>query len=247
MGGCNGPMTGATRVSVILPTYNEREALGKLYPALAPVVASLGGEVIVVDDGSPDGTAAMARALPGPPTPIVIERPGERGLASAVMAGFARAQGDVLVVMDADGSHPPEVLPRLVEAVTSGGAEFALASRWVSGGSAPGLSVGRWVVSSLARMLARPLVNMRDPMSGAFAVRREILDRAPLAPIGYKIALEILVKDRPHPTVEIPMAFQPRLGGESKLGQREVGNYVRHLARLYAYRLSGARRASSTR
>jgi len=234
-------------VSVILPTYNEREALAQLYPRLAPIVAALGGEVTVVDDASPDGTAELARGLSGPPVPQVLERHGERGLASAVLAGIARTSGAVVVVMDADGSHPPEDVPALVAAVTSGGSEFALGSRWVAGGTAPGLTPLRRLVSWGARLLARPLSDVRDPMSGFFAVRRSVLDRAPLAPVGYKIALEVLVKCRPSPHLEVPITFRPRLAGHSKLGGRESANYLRHLARLYLWRLAAARRASSTR
>lgn len=240
-------MSGRPLVSVILPTYNEREALEKLYPTLAPIVARLGGEIVIVDDGSPDGTATFARTLTGPAPCAVVERPGIRGLASAVLTGFARASGELLVVMDADGSHPPEVIPSLVDAIRPGGAELALGSRWVAGGTAPGLTVGRRLVSSAARGLARPLTRVRDPMSGFFAVRRSILGRAPLTPVGYKIALEILVKCRPSPFVEVPFTFQPRLAGHSKLGQRAVANYVRHLARLYVFELTPRRRASSTR
>jgi dolichol-phosphate mannosyltransferase len=234
-------------VSVILPTYNERPALAQLYPTLAPIVASLRGEVIVVDDASPDGTAELARGLVGPPRPIVLERQGVRGLSSAVLAGIERSTAPVIVVMDADGSHPPEVVPTLVAALTAGGAEFALGSRRVPGGRAPGLTPGRSLVSLIARWLARPLTKVRDPMSGFFAVRRDVLARAALAPIGYKIALEILVKCRPRPWVEVPIEFRPRIAGESKLDGRESANYLRHLARLYAGRLDPRRRASSTR
>jgi dolichol-phosphate mannosyltransferase len=240
-------MSDAPSVSVILPTYEEREALERFYPLLAPVVARLRGEAIVVDDGSPDGTAAFARTLLGPPAPTVVERVGARGLASAVMAGFGRARADVLVVMDADGSHPPEAVSTLVASVTEGGAEFAMASRWVPGGDSPGLSVGRHIVSAAAHVLARPLTAVHDPMSGFFAVRRSVLSRAELAPVGYKIALEILVKCRPRPIVEVPFTFQPRLAGESKMGRREVAHYVDHLARLYAWELGPRRRASRTR
>ncbi|MGI0129379.1 MAG: polyprenol monophosphomannose synthase [Thermoplasmata archaeon] len=232
---------------MILPTFNEREALELFYPTLAPVVERLGGEVVVVDDGSPDGTAEFARALDGPVRCTVIERPGVRGLASAVLAGIARAQGSVLAVMDADGSHPPSVLPDLVAAVTTGGTELALGSRWVNGGHAPGLTRVRWAESTLARCIARPLTDVRDPMSGFFAVRREVLGRARLTPVGYKIALEILVKCRPRPYVEIPFVFERRLAGESKLGRRVIGNYLVHLARLYASEVTAGRRASSTR
>jgi dolichol-phosphate mannosyltransferase len=96
-------------------------------------------------------------------------------------------------------------------------------------------------------VLARPITRVRDPMSGFFAVKRAVLARARLAPIGYKIALEILVKCRPTPVLEVPYRFEPRLAGESKLGRGEIANYVRHLARLYAWRGRGAGRASSTR
>ncbi|EQD49560.1 dolichyl-phosphate beta-D-mannosyltransferase precursor, partial [mine drainage metagenome] len=103
------------------------------------------------------------------------------------------------------------------------------------------------LLSTGAALLARPLVSVRDPMSGFFALRRSILDRRPLAPIGYKIGLEILVKCRPAPIVEIPIEFRPRLAGESKLARGEIGRYLRHVGRLYGWRLGGPQRASSTR
>jgi dolichol-phosphate mannosyltransferase len=234
-------------VSVILPTYNEREALEQLYPTLAPVVQSIGGEIVIVDDGSPDGTSAFAQTLTGAVSCTVVDRPGQRGLASAVLAGFDHSHGDVIVVMDADGSHPPSVIPALVSAVTDQEAEMALGSRRVAGGTSPGLTAGRRIVSTVARSLARPLTGVHDPMTGLFAVRRSILDRSPLAPLGYNIALEILVKCRPRPIVEIPFTFRPRLAGESKLGNLVVGHYVQHVARLYAFELTSRRRASSTR
>jgi dolichol-phosphate mannosyltransferase len=232
---------------VIVPTYNERASLVGLYPQLCSVLARYPSELIVVDDGSPDGTAEYARSLAGTVGCTVLERGRKLGLASAVHDGFARARGEVLVVMDADGSHRPSSIPDLVEAVTAGGAEFALGSRWVPGGSAAGLTRGRRVVSSIASALARPLVGVKDPMSGFFAFRRSILARADLSPLGYKIGLEILVRCRPNPVVEVPIAFQPRTAGESKLGRGEIGQYLRHVVRLYAFRTFGPARASSTR
>jgi len=239
-------VNGAPKVSVILPTFNERESIEIVYPALAAALAPLDAEILVVDDYSPDGTAAYARGLSGPVPVTVLERPSKLGLASAVIDGIGRARGEILVVMDADGSHPPETVPALVHAIERG-AEFALGSRWVPGGSGRGLSWWRRLISSGARVLARPIARVRDPMSGFFAFRREILARAPLTPIGYKIGLEILVKCRPRPVVEVPLDFRPRVAGVSKLGAGEVGNYVRHVAQLYAWRLFGPRRASSTR
>jgi dolichol-phosphate mannosyltransferase len=238
--------TGAM-VSVILPTFNERASLERLYPALAEAVKTRPAEFVVVDDGSPDGTAELARSLQSPVPTRVVERPKKQGLASAVEAGIAAAKGDVLVVMDADGSHPSTAVPMLVAAVEAGGAEFALGSRWVPGGSAPGLTRGRRLISAGASLLARPLVSVHDPMSGFFAFRRTILSRGHLAPIGYKIGLEILVKCHPKPVVEVPIVFRPRTAGESKLGSGEVGRYVLHVLRLYGWTLFGSRRASSTR
>ncbi len=237
----------APLVSVVIPTYNERESLVTLYPEICAALTAYASELIIVDDGSPDGTAAYAETLSGP-VPCVVQNRGRKlGLASAVQEGFARARGAVVAVMDADGSHPPSAIPRLVEAVTTGGAEFALGSRYIAGGSCPGLSWSRRLISRGATALARPLVPIADPMSGFFAFRREVLGRAPLSPLGFKIGLEIMVRCRPHPIAEIPISFRPRTAGSSKLGQGEIGRYLRHIGRLYGFRLAGPRRASSTR
>ncbi|MCI4372992.1 MAG: polyprenol monophosphomannose synthase [Thermoplasmata archaeon] len=234
-------------VSVVIPTFNERGSLVTLYPELCSALIAYPSELIIVDDGSPDGTAAYAETLAGPVTCVVRNRGRKLGLATAVQEGFALARGDVIVVMDADGSHPPSAIPKLVEGVTAGGAEFALGSRYIAGGSSPGLSRARRLLSRGATALARPLVPVADPMSGFFAFRREVLARSPLSPLGFKIGLEIMVRCHPAPIVEIPISFRPRTAGESKLGQGEIGRYLRHIGRLYGFRLVGSRRASSTR
>jgi dolichol-phosphate mannosyltransferase len=222
-------------VSVILPTYNERECLERILRPLTVAVEPLSAEIVLVDDHSPDGTAGFAREFQGTVPVTVLERPGKLGLSSAVLDGIRRSRGDILVVMDADGSHPPETVPELVHAIDSG-AEFALGSRWVKGGSGRGLSHSRQIISSGARVLARPVAPVRDPMSGFFAFKRSILGRGSLKPIGYKIGLEILVKCHPQPVVEIPIDFRPRVAGTSKLGAGEIANYVRHIAQLYFWR-----------
>ena len=235
-------------VSVILPTYNERASLVRLDPELQEVLAPLSAEVIVVDDASPDGTAQWVRAVGGPVPHRVLERDGERGLASAVLAGFALTRGPIVVVMDADGSHDPRTIPGMVDLVRTHRAEFVLASRWVSGSSSTGLAGSRRVISAGAKLLAWPLVNLTDPMSGFFAVRRDVVGRSPLTPRGYKIALEILARCRPHPVVEVPYRFRPRYAGESKLGRGEIREYLGQLVSLYRARLGLAgRTASSTR
>jgi dolichol-phosphate mannosyltransferase len=234
-------------VSIVIPTLNERPALETLYPELCSSLAGVPSEVVIVDDGSPDGTAEYAQTLSGAATCVVLNRGRKLGLATAVLDGFARSRGRVIVVMDADGSHPPEAIPILVREILDGGAEFVLGSRYMAGGSAPGLSRTRRVVSRVATGFARPLVAVADPMSGFFAFSRPILDRAPLSPLGFKIGLEIMVRCRPKPMVEVPIAFRARSAGKSKLGGGAMRAYVRHIGRLYGFRLAGTRRASSTR
>lgn len=247
MGRAGGAAGSDVELSVVLPTYNEREALPRLRPRLEAAVAPGMGELLVVDDDSPDGTGAYVAALSDEGRWRLTTRRGARGLASAVVEGLRLSRGRLIVVMDADGSHPPEVIPRLIEPLRSGAAEFVLASRFVAGGSDTGLVGYRRAISWGASRLARGLTPVRDPMSGFFAFRREILERGHLAPVGYKIGLEILVKCSPRPVLEIPFHFQHRLAGVSKLGARQMAAYGQHLARLYRYRLSEAYRASRTR
>jgi dolichol-phosphate mannosyltransferase len=234
-------------VSVILPTYNERECLTALKPRLDAALLPFRSEVVVVDDDSPDGTGDLVRAAERTGGWRLLARKGRRGLASAVLDGIADSEGEVIVVMDADGSHPPETLPLLIGPLRSGQAEMVLASRFVPGGSDLGLHGARRAVSYLATRLARPLTKVRDPMTGFFALRREILRGAVLTPLGYKIGLEILVKCRPRRVLEVPFVFEGRIAGTSKLGSRQVAAYVRHIGRLYRWRFTGPGRASSTR
>jgi dolichol-phosphate mannosyltransferase len=234
-------------LTVLLPTYNERAALDLLAPRLEAVCGGWESEILVVDDGSPDGTGAWVKARASGGRWRLLERPGRAGLASAVLDGFRLAQGSVIAVMDADGSHPPESLPALVDPIRQGKAEMTIGSRHVPGGSDAGLPGMRRLISGSATLLARPVAKTSDPMSGFFAVDRRILGRGPLAPVGYKIGLEVLVKCRPDPVLEVPFRFAPRVAGESKLGGVEILHYVRHLIRLYRWKVGAAHLASSTR
>lgn len=240
-----GPRTPS--VSIVLPTYEERASLRALDPRLRRALQGLDAEIVVVDDSSPDGTGTLVRQLGETGPYRLVERPRRAGLSSAVLDGFAQSSGEHIVVMDADGSHPPETIPALLGPLRSGAAELVLASRRAAGGASPGLSAPRQVVSLGARLLAWPLTQVSDPMTGYFAFERRLLERAQLRPVGYKIALEVLVRCRPKPVEEVGFVFAPRLAGTSKLNGGEVTAYARHLGRLYASRLANGARATTTR
>ncbi len=228
-------------LSIIVPTYREAENLSVIVPLIAESVdmAGISEEIIVVDDDSPDNTKEVCEGLARRFPLRLIVRKNERGLSSAVIRGMREAQGSVLIVMDADLSHPPLSIPDLWRALESGEADFVIGSRYVRGGSTQeGWGVFRWLNSKIATWLARPLTSARDPMAGFIGIRRETFAKATrLDPVGYKIGLELMVKCECRSVREIPIAFRNRLHGESKLTIREQFNYLRHLKRLYVYKL----------
>ena len=184
-----------------------------------------------MDDGSPDGTADVAAAL-APRLPVrVVRRGAQAGLASAVLAGFAAARGDLLVVMDADLSHPPETVALLVAALESG-ADLAVASRYVRGGGMEDWPLRRRIVSRAACLLGNLLVPIRDATSGFFAVRRSAIDGVRLNGIGFKIGFEVAARARTRRIVEVPYVFRDREFGSSKFGRREVGQYLVQLGQV---------------
>jgi len=229
-------------LSIVVPTYEEAENLPSLVGRIEAAVsaAGLAYEVIVVDDASPDDTEAVcARLAERFPLRLVV-RTAERGLSTAVLAGFERARGERVVVMDADLSHPPEQIPALVAALDGPGVDFVVGSRYVAGGSTEeGWGLLRQLNSRVASALARPLTRIRDPMAGFFGIRRRrvLAARERLDPVGYKIGLELLVKCECRGVVEVPIRFARRHRGRSKLDLGEQLAYLRHLARLYRHRL----------
>jgi len=227
-------------LSVVIPTYCEAANLPRLVwrLCLALNAAELNAEILIVDDDSPDRTAEICRGLAQAFPLRLIVRRGERGLATAVLRGLREARGRALVVMDADLSHPPEAVPRLAAALDAG-ANFAIGSRYVAGGSVDA-NWGRFrrLNSKAATLLARGLTPARDPLAGFFALRRETFERAcGLAPMGYKIGLELLVKSGAQSVIETPIAFRDRTHGSSKLTLRQQWLYLRHLGRLYRFQL----------
>jgi len=222
-------------LSVILPTCDEGATIEPLLQRLAAVRTTLGEplEVLVVDKASADGTADIARTVLQQETLGRVVAGGETyDLAQAVHYGIHQAQGDLIGVMDADLSHPPELLPQLVRAVRAG-CHVAIASRYVPGGGVNGWPWQRRLLSRLGNGLARPLVPVADAMSGYFVCQAQVAKSLPLQPRGFKILLELLVAGQLRHVREIPYVFHERQRGVSKLSQRVLWCYLMQLVRLY--------------
>ena len=163
----------------------------------------------------------------------LLPRDGERGLAKAVLAGAELARGEIMVVMDADLSHPAQRIPDLVKPILDGTSDMAIGSRYVPGGSTPGWPAKRRLMSRAAALLAWPIADVRDPMSGFFAVRRERLLEAGARAEGFKIGLEVLVRSGDVLRVtEVPIEFRDRTQGRSKMGWSVTVAYLRGLLSL---------------
>ena len=225
-------------VSVIVPTYKEALNLPALVERVERVRADhhLTLEMLIMDDDSRDGTEEAVAALGRDWIRLIVRREN-RGLSAAVLDGFRHARNEVLLVMDADLSHPPETIPEMLRRLREG-ADFVLGSRYVEGGSTEeAWGILRWINSKAATLLARPFTRLKDPMSGFFAIHRSLPETAaPMNPVGYKIGLEVLVKGNCEKVVEIPIHFSQRFKGESKLSLREQLLYLEHLRRLAEYK-----------
>jgi dolichol-phosphate mannosyltransferase len=225
-------------VSVVVPTYKEVASLPALIARVAAVRErhDLDLELIISDDNSRDGSEEAVAAT-GHPWVRMLVRTKDRGLSPAVLDGLRMARHDWLFVMDADLSHPPEKIPQMLAELEQG-ADFVLGSRYVAGGSTDAeWGFHRWLNSKIATWLARPFSPARDPMSGFFGLRRQTFLRGQdLNPIGYKIALELLVKCRCERIVEVPIHFADRTAGESKLNLKEQLKYLMHLRRLLIFK-----------
>ncbi len=226
------------RVTIVVPTYKEVESLPHLIERVARVRSqhALDIDMLIMDDDSQDGSVELIEARPETWVCIVV-RKQQRGLSAAVLDGLARARGDVLVCMDADLSHPPECLPLMLRKLRDG-ADFVVGSRYVKGGTtADDWGILRWLNSRVATAMARPLTNIRDPMAGFFALARNTYQQGrDFNPIGYKIGLELLVKCRCERVVEVPIHFENRRFGASKLTFKQQLLYLQHLRRLYIYK-----------
>jgi len=220
-------------LSVIIPTFNEEENIAAIIGAVNEVFRQSGirGEVLVVDDSSKDRTIPIVQEIAGQNGNVrLIVRKDDHGLSQSVVEGFGKARSDILQVIDADFSHPPELIPRFYEAVRDG-ADIAIGSRYMKGGDIEQWPLKRRVISLGATAFGRMLFpEVTDPVSGFFAVRREVVAGAPLAPRGYKILMEVLGRGRWHSFVEIPFVFKDREEGTSKLRLDTMVDYLRQCA-----------------
>jgi dolichol-phosphate mannosyltransferase len=227
------------KISVIVPTFKEVENLPLLIDSLSNLRRdySMDLELLIMDDDSRDGTEELVTGL-GRTWIRLVTRSTDRGLSKAVCDGLQRSRGDVIVVMDADLSHPPESIPALVAPLLDG-YDFTLGSRYVEGGStSDDWGFFRRLNSRVATLLAMPFTNVRDPMSGFFALRRSTYESAArrLNPVGYKIGLELIVKCGCVRIKEIPIHFADRKFGESKLSFGEQARYIKHIRSLSIYK-----------
>jgi len=222
-------------VAIIIPTRNEGANIKPLLERLSISLAETRheAEIIFVDDGSIDTTREEIREYAGPLNVHLICRDDEIGLATAVCAGAKAARGDLLIVMDADLSHPPEAIPNLLQPLVQGSHDMVIGSRYIPGGSTPEWPFVRRIASRLATLPARLFTEVHDPLAGFFAVRREVFQSINGKVAGFKIGLEILASAGDWLRVtEIPITFADRTKGRSKMNARVILDYLRHIAIL---------------
>ena len=232
------------QVSIIIPTYNESENIIQVLKSINEhLPEDITTEALVVDDNSPDGTGKIVEdyindTQNGIGYAIeVIHRKSKSGLSSAILDGIQCSSGETIVIMDSDFSHPPKIIPQLVEEIKTSKCDIVIASRFVPGGAITGWSTKRKLISKTAKEIAKAGlgVNESDPMSGFFAFKRKILDGIKFDAIGYKMLLEILVKTKGAKVKEIPYTFTDRTRGSSKLDSSTMLDYVKSVWKLYRY------------
>lgn len=219
------------KVSVVIPTKNEYQNIRlRLLELLSLQTLNYDYEAVVVDD-SDDATAKIAKGLGA----RVIK--GQRkGLGQAIIDGIEESKGDIIVIMDSDGSHAVSAIPSLVHPLLFGGQDMVIGSRYVKNGGTIGWTTKRKIVSRVACAMAYPLTGLRDNTAGFFGFRSSILNGADLKPTSWKIMLEVLVKAKPAKVMEVPIQFKDRQLGKSKFTFKQTIAYLKHLFLLALYK-----------
>jgi dolichol-phosphate mannosyltransferase len=228
-------------ISVIIPTYNESQNILSILKSVEEnLPKELSSEIIVVDDNSPDRTGQIVdnyiknnfnNSIK------IIHRKEKRGLSSAIIEGVQKSLGKLIVVMDSDFSHPPEVINRIIEEFNQFNYDIVIASRYVKGSIIRQWPYKRMIISKVAIKISKSSlgINVSDPLSGFFAFKRDIIDGINFDAIGYKMLLEMLVKIKGARVKEIPYTFTDRKLGTSKLNLKTMTDYIKSVWKLYLY------------
>ncbi|MFA5112776.1 MAG: polyprenol monophosphomannose synthase [Candidatus Margulisiibacteriota bacterium] len=228
-------------LSVGIPTYNEAKNIETMIVRVSEALKQrhIKGEIIVIDDSSPDGTAQLADSLAATFPVRVYIRTKREGPGPAILDGIRLAQAPVVCIMDGDLSHPPETLPDMYRLIKDQKALLVVGSRHVKGGGTSKWIWYRKFFSWGARMLGRFLTPVNDLTAGYFMLDKKILEGAQINPIGCKVGLELMVKgNHQGKVVEFPIVFREREAGESKMGWRETRQYLQHLVNLTLWKLA---------
>ena len=230
------------QISIILPTYNESENIvGILDSIHNSIPKGIHTETIVVDDNSPDGTGQIVEDYINNLKKIaensidIIHRKTKNGLSSAILNGIQNAKGETIVIMDSDFSHPPQILPKIIETFKKYQCDLVVASRYITGGNIEGWTAKRKLISKIATLIAKKGlgVKTKDPMSGFFAFKKNIINGLTFDTLGYKFLLELLVKSKEINIKEIPYTFENRRFGSSKLDSFTIFDYLKAVWKLY--------------
>ncbi|MGH9987066.1 MAG: glycosyltransferase [Nitrososphaeraceae archaeon] len=232
--------------SFLIPTYNESGNIIELIEAIKRYTPKqFLTEIVVIDDGSPDGTGKVVENYKRNQHECnekcslkLICRNAKSGLVSAILTGIENSSGDHIIVMDADFSHPPEVIPKIIDELMRDPNIIVVASRYIQGGSVRGWTYKRKLVSNIATGITRlflGLGSVSDPLSGFFAFPRHVIPKIKFQTKGYKILLELLVKSDDIQVKEVPYIFRDRKHGKSKMDYRVVYDYLKSFWILYRY------------
>jgi len=232
------------QISIIVPTYNESQNIVDILKSIRDnIPKGIYTETIVVDDNSPDGTGKIVEDYISNIKKIaentidIIHRKAKNGLSSAILNGIQNAKGETIVVMDSDFSHPPQIIPKMIEAFKKYQCDLVVASRYITEGNIEGWTIKRKIMSKIATIIAKKGLGIKtkDPMSGFFAFKKNIIKELNFDAIGYKFLLEILVKTKGINIKEIPYTFENRKFGSSKLDSSIIINYFKSVFKLYKY------------
>lgn len=219
----------SSNLSIIVPTYNEKNNIRPLIERLDKALEHIDFEILFVDDSTDDTPALLAEVSSESDHVSYIHRDNEKGLATAVLLGFRKSNGKYLACMDADLQHPPEILLPMYVAMENG-ADICIPSRLIPGGSDGGLNLWRKFVSSTARNIGKCLLpclrKISDPTSGLFMFRRQIIENADMRPIGWKIMIELLATATYTNIIQIPYTFCERQSGTSKIDGKVTLQYL---------------------